>query len=179
MEAITCYLDACRQQNEIRSQRYLAKALWLLTYDTEQLELAEAVDKYRTGVPPVQGLPWIPQRLTCLVRSEGKLILNLLSQGGWMFPQAGHGPIRTPYLTLKNEASRMHEQISTLEVLINRYEEEEKAKSLLKLKAEKRLSWRSLQTGDVRREAAGKIKAGKSPQIGDVHLEAAGKTKAD
>ena len=61
--------------------------------------------------------------------------------------------------------------------MINR-DEEEKAKSLLKLKAEKRLSWRSLQTGDVRREAAGKIKAGKSPQIGDVHLEAAGKTKA-
>ena len=73
----------------------------------------------------------------------------------------------------------MHEQISTLEASINRYEEEEKAKRLMKLKAEKRSSWKSLQTGDVRREAAGKIKAGTSTQIGDVHLEAAGKTKAD
>lgn len=80
VEAITCYLHACRHQNESKSRKYLAKVLWLLTYDTEQLELAEAVDKYMTGVPPIQWLPWIPQLLTCLVRSEGKLILNLLSQ---------------------------------------------------------------------------------------------------
>ena len=45
--------------------------------------------------------------------------------------------------------------------MINR-DEEEKAKSLLKLKAEKRSSWRSLQTGDVHREAAGKTKAWKT-----------------
>ena len=85
VEAITCYLHACRHQNESKSRKYLAKVLWLLTYDTEQLELAEAVDKYMTGVPPIQWLPWIPQLLTCLVRSEGKLILNLLSQVGWSF----------------------------------------------------------------------------------------------
>ena len=64
----------------------------------------------------------------------------------------------------------MHEQISTLEASINRYEEEEKAKRLMKLKAEKRSSWKSPQTGDVHREATGKTKTGKSPQIGDVHL---------
>ena len=90
-----------------------------------------------------------------------------------MFPQAVQAPSRTPYLTLKNKASRMHEQISMLEVLSNLYEEEEKDKSRLKLKAEKRSSWRSLQTGDIHRE-----EAGKNPQIGDDHLEGAGKTKA-
>ena len=68
VEAITCYLHACRHQNESKSRKYLAKVLWLLTYDNEQLELAEAVDKYMTGVPPIQWLPWIPQLLTCLVR---------------------------------------------------------------------------------------------------------------
>ena len=103
VEAITCYLHACRHQNESKSRKYLAKVLWLLTYDNEQLELAEAVDKYMTGVPPVQWLPWIPQLLTCLVRNEGKLILNLLSQVGRMFPQAVYFPIRTLYLTLKIE----------------------------------------------------------------------------
>merc|ERR1719499_745987 len=56
-----------------------------------------------TGVPPIQWLPWIPQLLTCLVRNEGKLILNLLSQVGRMFPQAVYFPIRTLYLTLKIE----------------------------------------------------------------------------
>ena len=99
IEAITCYLHACRHQNESKSRKYLAKVLWLLTYDDDALSLAEAVDKYNQGVPPIQWLPWIPQLLTCLVRSEGKLILNLLSTVGRMFPQVstvepahkGHG----------------------------------------------------------------------------------------
>ncbi|XP_052826902.1 transformation/transcription domain-associated protein [Octopus bimaculoides] len=101
--AITCYLHACRHQNESRSRKYLAKVLWLLTYDDEKATLTEAVDKYSNGVPAVQWLPWIPQLLTCLVRSEGRLILNLLTQVGRMYPQAVYFPIRTLYLTLKIE----------------------------------------------------------------------------
>ncbi|PSN44253.1 Transcription-associated protein 1 [Blattella germanica] len=102
-QAITCFLHACRHQNESKSRKYLAKVLWLLTYDDEQSTLTEAVDKYSVGVPPIQWLPWIPQLLTCLVRNEGTLILNLLSQVGRMFPQAVYFPIRTLYLTLKIE----------------------------------------------------------------------------
>ena len=45
----------------------------------------------------------IPQLLTCLVRNEGRLILNLLSKVGSMYPQAVYFPIRTLYLTLKIE----------------------------------------------------------------------------
>lgn len=56
--AITCYLHACRHQNEGKSRKYLAKVLWLLTYDDEKLTLATAVDKYCVGVPPIQWLPW-------------------------------------------------------------------------------------------------------------------------
>lgn len=103
VSAITCFLHACRHQNETKSRKYLAKVLWLLTYDDEKSSLAEAVDKYCVGVPPVQWLPWIPQLLTCLVRNEGKLVLNLLSQVGRMYPQAVYFPIRTLYLTLKIE----------------------------------------------------------------------------
>ncbi|XP_074658755.1 transformation/transcription domain-associated protein-like [Tubulanus polymorphus] len=103
VSAITCFLHACRHQNESKSRKYLAKVIWLLTYDDDKLTLAEAVDKYCIGVPPVQWLPWIPQLLTCLVRNEGKLILNLLSQVGRMYPQAVYFPIRTLYLTLKIE----------------------------------------------------------------------------
>ncbi|CAH1788418.1 unnamed protein product [Owenia fusiformis] len=103
VSAITCYLHACRHQNESKSRKYLAKVLWLLTYDNEESTLAEAVDKYCIGVPPIQWLPWIPQLLTCLVRNEGRLILNLLSQVGRMYPQAVYFPIRTLYLTLKIE----------------------------------------------------------------------------
>ncbi|XP_053373271.1 transformation/transcription domain-associated protein-like isoform X1 [Mercenaria mercenaria] len=103
VSAITCFLHACRHQNESKSRKYLAKVLWLLTYDDEKSTLAEAVDKYCVGVPPVQWLPWIPQLLTCLVRNEGRLIMNLLSQVGRMYPQAVYFPIRTLYLTLKIE----------------------------------------------------------------------------
>ncbi|XP_077979126.1 transformation/transcription domain-associated protein-like [Glandiceps talaboti] len=101
--AITCYLHACRHQNESKSRKYLAKVLWLLTYDDDKSSLAEAVDKYCVGVPPIQWLPWIPQLLTCLIRSEGRLILTLLGQVGKVYPQAVYFPIRTLYLTLKIE----------------------------------------------------------------------------
>lgn len=58
VSAITCFLHACRHQNESKSRKYLAKVLWLLTYDDEKSTLAEAVDKYCVGVPPIQWLPW-------------------------------------------------------------------------------------------------------------------------
>lgn len=103
INAITCFLHACRHQNESKSRKYLAKVLWLLTYDDSKFSLTETVEKYVVGVPPVQWLPWIPQLLTGLMRSEGKLLLNLISQVGRMFPQAVYFPIRTLYLTLKIE----------------------------------------------------------------------------
>ena len=59
VSAITCFLHACRHQNESKSRKYLAKVLWLLTYDDDKSTLAEAVDKYCVGVPPVQWLPWL------------------------------------------------------------------------------------------------------------------------
>lgn len=51
----------------------------MLSYDDEKNSLADALDKYSVGVPPVQWLPWIPQLLACLVQYEGNVILNLLS----------------------------------------------------------------------------------------------------
>ena len=120
VEAITCYLHACRHQNESKSRKYLAKVIWLLTYDDDKLVLAEAVDKYNQGVPPIQWLPWIPQLLTCLVRSEGKWILNLLSTVGRMFPQAVYFPIRTLYLTLKIEQRERFKSAETASNVVER-----------------------------------------------------------
>lgn len=61
---------------------FLVQVLWLLSFDDDKNTLADAVDKYCIGVPPIQWLSWIPQLLTCLVGSEGKLLLNLISQVG-------------------------------------------------------------------------------------------------
>lgn len=54
----------------------------VLSFDDDKNTLADAVDKYYIRVPPIQWLAWIPQLLTCLVGSEGKLLLNLISQVG-------------------------------------------------------------------------------------------------
>lgn len=80
VNAIVCFLHASRHQNESRSRKYLAKVLWLLSYDDEKSSLMEALDKYAVGVLPLHWLPWIPQLLCCLVQYDGTVILNLLSQ---------------------------------------------------------------------------------------------------
>ncbi|CAH3023319.1 unnamed protein product [Porites evermanni] len=108
VSAIVCYLHACRHQNEAKCRKYLARTIWLMTYDDEKGSISEAVDKYCVGVPPVHWLPWIPQLLTCLVRREGQKILNLLCNIGRVHPQAMYFPIRTLYLTWKIEQRERH-----------------------------------------------------------------------
>jgi len=58
VNAMTCFLHACRHTNEGKSRKYLAKVIWLLTYDDDQLSLAEVVGKYAHNVPVSQWLPW-------------------------------------------------------------------------------------------------------------------------
>uniref|UniRef100_A0A8D8UEY6 Transformation/transcription domain-associated protein n=1 Tax=Cacopsylla melanoneura TaxID=428564 RepID=A0A8D8UEY6_9HEMI len=113
--AVTCFLHACRHQKESMSRKYLAKVLWLLTYDGHKspqdstgekhvnAPLMDALDKYSVGMPPIQWLPWIPQLLTCLATSSGNSILSLLTQVSKVYPQAVFLPIRTMYFTLKIE----------------------------------------------------------------------------
>ncbi|BFZ01386.1 hypothetical protein BsWGS_04423 [Bradybaena similaris] len=108
--AIICYLHACRSSIEGRTRKYLAKAIWLLTYDDENLTLATTLDKHHNGIPAIHWLPWIPQLLICLVRKEGKLIMNLLTTVGRMYPQAVYFPIRTLYLTLRGEQRERHKK---------------------------------------------------------------------
>ncbi|KAJ8954217.1 hypothetical protein NQ318_005812 [Aromia moschata] len=106
VNAMACFLHACRHQNESKARKYLAKVLWLLSYDDENSSLMAALDKYSVGVPPILWLPWTPQLLNCLVQYEGGVILNLLCQVGRMFPQAVYFPIRTLYLTLRTATAR-------------------------------------------------------------------------
>ena len=80
VNAMACFLHACRHQNESKARKYLAKVLWLLSYDDENSSLMDALDKYSVGVPPILWLPWTPQLLNCLVQYEGHVILNLLCQ---------------------------------------------------------------------------------------------------
>jgi len=78
--AIICFLQACRQQNESKYRKYLAKVLWLLTYDDKEYLLLSTVDTHFNGVPPALWLPWVPQLLTTLASDGGSLLQNLLIQ---------------------------------------------------------------------------------------------------
>ena len=101
--ALICYLHACRSNHEAKCRKYLARTLWLLTYDDDKATLLDTLEKYYIGIYPAHWLPWIPQLLTCLVRKEGQKVLNLIFSIGRVFPQAVYFPIRTLYLTLKIE----------------------------------------------------------------------------
>ncbi|KAL3270789.1 hypothetical protein HHI36_021313 [Cryptolaemus montrouzieri] len=106
VNAMACFLHACRHQNEAKSRKYMAKILWLLSYDDENSSLMEALDKYSVGVLPILWLPWTSQLLNCLIQYEGHVILNILCQVGRMFPQAVYFPIRILYLTLRTATAR-------------------------------------------------------------------------
>ncbi|XP_025424212.1 transformation/transcription domain-associated protein [Sipha flava] len=101
--AIICFLQACRQQNESKYRKYLAKVLWLLTYDDKEYSLLSTVDTHFNGVPPALWLPWVPQLLTTLASDGGSLLQNLLIQVGRLYPQAVYFPTRTLYFTHKIE----------------------------------------------------------------------------
>ena len=101
VSAITCFLNASRHHNEMKSRKYMAKVLWLLNYDDDKKSLLTVVKNYILEVPPIHWLPWVPQLLMWLVRHEGDEIVDLLNVVGRMFPQAVYFPIRTLYMTLK------------------------------------------------------------------------------
>lgn len=77
---ITCFLQACRNQPEYKARKFIAKILWLLSYDDTSHKLMETMDKYGVGIQSSHWLPWISQLLCCLVQYDGTVILNLLSQ---------------------------------------------------------------------------------------------------
>lgn len=77
---MACFLHACRHQNESKARKYLAKVLWLLSYDDDKASLMDALEKYQVGVPPILWVPWIPQLLNCLVQYEGNVIVNIVLQ---------------------------------------------------------------------------------------------------
>lgn len=78
--ALICYLHACRNQNESKTRKYIAKVLWFLSYDNQTNILISTLEKYVSGIQPSYWLPWIPQLLCCLEQFDGDVILNLLSQ---------------------------------------------------------------------------------------------------
>jgi transformation/transcription domain-associated protein len=114
VSAITCYLHASRDHNEMKARKHLAKVLWLLTYDEARAEMLKVLDNYMFGIPMINWLSWIPQLFNILVQYEGDTVMNLLNQIAKIFPQAVYFPIRTLYLMLKIEQRERYKNIEHL-----------------------------------------------------------------
>lgn len=120
VNAVTCFLHASRHQNESKARKYIAKILWLLSFDDDKCSLLAAIEKYNGGIPPMQWLPWVSQLVSCIVQYEGTVIVNVLSQVGRVYPQAVYFPIRTLYLTLKIEQREKHKSAEQAVYMANR-----------------------------------------------------------
>lgn len=114
VSAITCFLHASREQSETKTRKYLAKVIWLLTYEETRVEMLKVFENYMLGAPTLNWLPWIPQLLNCLVQYESDTVMNLLNQIAKIFPQAIYFPIRTLYLMLKLEQRERHKCVEQI-----------------------------------------------------------------
>lgn len=114
VSALTCFLHASRENNEIKTRKYLSKVLYLLTYDEARVEMLKAFENYMLGVPMINWLVWIPQLFNGLVQYESDTIMNLLNQIAKIYPQAIYFPIRTLYLMLKIEQRERYKSMEQL-----------------------------------------------------------------
>ncbi|CAL8112353.1 unnamed protein product [Orchesella dallaii] len=106
VSAVTAFLRACQQKNEVNSRKYIAKVLWLLEYDDEKGTLAASVNESSEQIPPTHWLVWIPQLLTIVTEKEGdgrEMGTNILNRVGSLYAQAIVYPLRALYLALKFE----------------------------------------------------------------------------
>ncbi|CRK92144.1 CLUMA_CG005737, isoform A [Clunio marinus] len=117
VSAMTCFFHAARDQSETKTRKFLAKVIWLLTYEETRTEMLKVFESYMLGVPTLNWLSWIPQLLNCLVQYESVVIMNLLNQIAKIFPQAVYFPIRTLYLMLKLEQRERHKCIEQAKLL--------------------------------------------------------------
>lgn len=106
VDAIICFLHSCKNQNELKSRKYVAKIIWLLNCDDEQKTLLRTFERFAMGITPAQWLSWVPQLLQFLITQEDNVIQAVICQVGRHFPQAIYFEIRTLFLKLKVEQVR-------------------------------------------------------------------------
>lgn len=49
--ALTCYLHACRNQSEAKCRKYLARIIWMLSYDDEKVGSDQKNARHEVHVP--------------------------------------------------------------------------------------------------------------------------------
>lgn len=98
-QGMGCYLEAIQCDPTDWARIHLSKCLWMLSKDgSEPGVLCLTFETRGSSLPEWVWLPWIPQLLTGLYRSEGKATKAILNGLVKSYPQALYFPLRAFYL---------------------------------------------------------------------------------
>ncbi|KAG6837441.1 hypothetical protein H0H93_009535 [Arthromyces matolae] len=93
--AVTCYMQAAGQYKSSKSRPFLARILWLLSLDDNNLTVSRAFDTYKGDAAYWFWIPLIPQLLLSLSHREFKQARYVLMNLARLYPQALFYQIRT------------------------------------------------------------------------------------
>jgi transformation/transcription domain-associated protein len=98
-QALGCYLEAIQCDASESSRMHLPKCLWMLSKDglTPGM-LCQHFEARAPNLPCWVWLPWCPQLLTSLYRTEATAVKAILNSLAKTYPQALYFPLRAFYL---------------------------------------------------------------------------------
>lgn len=95
VNAINCYLQAATLFKAHKSRRFLARILWLLTFEDSSGSLGKSFEMYNHELPTWFWVCFVPQLLSSLVRKEQRQARFVLIKIAKNYPQALYLPLRT------------------------------------------------------------------------------------
>lgn len=95
LNAINCYLQAATLFKAHKSRRFLARILWLLTFEDAVGSLGKSFEMYNHDLPTWFWVSFVPQLLASLSRQEQRQARFLLMKIAKNYPQALYLPLRT------------------------------------------------------------------------------------
>lgn len=103
--AVSCFLQGIKFGIP-NSRSYLARVLYLLSFDTPNEPAGRAFDKYLDQIPHWVWLSWIPQLLLSLQRTEASHCKLVLLKIATVYPQALYYWLRTYLLERRDAANK-------------------------------------------------------------------------
>lgn len=98
-QAMGCYLQAIQCDTSEETRLFIPRILLCLAKDGSKPDLlCQTFEKYSLALPPWVWLPWIPQLLSSLCRSEAKTVKAILNSVLFAYPQALYYSLRSFYL---------------------------------------------------------------------------------
>ncbi|CAF1592093.1 unnamed protein product, partial [Adineta steineri] len=101
---LVCYLNACKDLNEIKARSILSKIFYLLSRDNENdnnNKLSICIERYLSLIPVQHWLFWLPQILNKLIRNESsQCMFAILTELIRLYPQAVYIQIKKNYKKL-------------------------------------------------------------------------------